>query len=100
MCGGSTLESTSKKASSAPAPAAVEKPVVEKLNVAKVTDYSGADYYLQYRDVDRKNDRIEARRYVKAGSTNWNTRGDFYFGSMKGSFQVLKTLPNSLRKSS
>ncbi len=100
MCGGSTLESSSKSASSAPAPVKAEKPVVEKLNVAKVQDYAGTDYYLQYRSTGRKADRIEAVKYVRAGSTVWNPNGTFYFSSMNGSFQTLKTLPNSLRKSS
>jgi hypothetical protein len=99
MCGGSTLESTSKKTSSAPAP--VAKAPVEKLNVAKVLGYGGADYYVKYRDGGIQTSRIKAVAFVKAGSTEWSkSRGDFYFSNMKGGFQTLKTLPNSLRKAS
>lgn len=95
MCGGSTLETTSKKASSAPAPVKAEK-----LNVVKVLDYGGANYYVQYRDGGRKDGRIEAVKYVREGSTSWSIGGSFHFSSMKGGFLTLKTLPNALRKAS
>jgi len=92
-CGESSLKSKSvSSVSSTPAPV-----VVEKFNVAKVTGYSGSDYYIKYKDGDVLDNRISAREYVKAGSTNWNVAGNFYFRSMTG-FQKLKTLPNSLRK--
>lgn len=95
MCGGSTLESTSKKASSAPAPVKAEK-----LNVAKVLGYGGVNYYVQYRDNGRKTDRIDAVKYIREGRTDWSSGGNFYFNNMSQGFQTLKTLPNALRKAS
>lgn len=95
MCGGSSLESTSKRASSAPAPVKVEK-----LNVAKVLGYGGTNYYIQYLDNGRSSTHINAVKYVREGSTTWLSGGNFYFSRMKGGFQTLKTLPNALRKAS
>lgn len=98
MCGGSTLESTSKRSVAAPAPAPVVKPVVEKLNVAKV-DYLGKTYYVKYRPNGKDNYGINAVEYVQAGQTSWSRGGTFAFRNMNG-FTTLKTLPNALRKAS
>lgn len=98
MCGGSTLESKSKRSVAAPAPAPVAPAPVEKLNIAKI-DYVGKTYYVKYRPAGKDNYGISAVEYVQAGQTSWSKGGTFSFRNMNG-FTQLKTLPNALRKAS